>query len=204
MPPLILASTSPQRKKILEIYSINYISIAPQCDETLMDESAVIAAQRIAVKKCEDVLHSDPSHRKLWILSADTLISLGNDIIGKPADKAEAERILRRLSGVTHRVITGTSVYVPTVREIQTGYEETEVQFNLLSESEIQWYLNTNEWKGAAGGYRIQDRGEYLVSSINGSYGNVVGLPIHAICAIVAPYISDACPLCNLPGFYNT
>jgi septum formation protein len=118
-------------------------------------------------------------------LAADTVVALGNRIIGKPADRAEAGRILRALSGRTHRVVTALALFNPHDRSVAVETAMTKVVFSALTEEEIQWYLCSDEWKGAAGGYRIQKKGSVLVKRIEGSCSNVVGLPIQTFYGMV-------------------
>ena len=101
-------------------------------------------------------------------------------VIGKPAGIEEAERFLRMLSGRVHRVHTGLALYAGRERPMEVEAVSTEVRFRALDEAEIQSYLESGEWAGAAGGYRIQERGAFLVEWIRGSWSNVVGLPLEA------------------------
>jgi septum formation protein len=110
------------------------------------------------------------------VLGADTDVALDGDILGKPADEAQALAFLERLSGRTHHVVGGIAV----VRggTLTTGVEVTEVEFAALDRSTVEWYVRSREWEGRAGGYAIQGRGATLIAGIRGDYLNVVGLPL--------------------------
>ncbi|MBI9100080.1 MAG: Maf family protein [Spirochaetaceae bacterium] len=113
-----------------------------------------------------------------WAVAADTFIYFEKTTIGKPADRSEAYRELKRFSGQTHQVYSGITLYSAQRDVIVSDVEVTDVTFRELTENEIQWYLRTEEWKGVAGSYRIQEKGECLIKGINGSYSSVMGLPI--------------------------
>lgn len=113
-----------------------------------------------------------------WAVAADTFIYFEGETIGKPENREDAYRELSRFSGRTHQVYSGITLYSRNSDRIITDVEITDVSFRNLSESELQWYLNTEEWKGVAGSYRIQGKGECLIRGINGSYSSVMGLPI--------------------------
>ena len=110
------------------------------------------------------------------VLGADTDVALDGDILGKPADEAQALAFLERLSGRTHQVVGGIAV----VRdgEVSTAVEVTEVDFAPLDRTTLEWYVRSREWEGRAGGYAIQGRGATLIAGIRGDYLNVVGLPL--------------------------
>jgi septum formation protein len=150
-------------------------------------------AVRLAEKKLTSLLANlDPNLRDTWKLAADTFI-LGpaftgapgaGPFWGKPRDREEAGAMLRLLSGRTHRVITGLALADPQGR-IYTGAETTRVHFAPLPKPSLEAYLDTGEWEGAAGAYRIQGRGETLVQWIKGSYTNVMGLPLYRLYAML-------------------
>jgi septum formation protein len=113
------------------------------------------------------------------VLGVDTEVVLGSELLGKPADQADAEAFLRRLSGREHEVMSGIAL-LEGGRE-QSDVSVTKVRFRALSEREIAWYLAAGEWRERAGGYAIQGRGAALVEAIEGDYWNVVGLPLPAL-----------------------
>jgi septum formation protein len=114
--------------------------------------------------------HAEP------ILGVDTIVALGDDVYGKPADRDQAAATLRALGGRSHRVLSGVCVIEQGLA--RTAAAVTTVHFRSLSEQTLGWYLDTDEWRGRAGGYAIQGRGAALVDSIEGDYLNVVGLPV--------------------------
>ena len=113
------------------------------------------------------------------ILSADTVVCIDEKILGKPKDRADAENMLRSLSGRGHFVYTGFCI--ADGEKICSGFERTDVYFKKLSENQLSWYLDNEEWKDKAGAYGIQGKGALLVEKINGDYFNVVGLPVSRI-----------------------
>ncbi len=146
------------------------------------------AVRVIAERKAEAARRTESSDRFDWILAADTVILDRAELIGKPADADEAAGLLRRFSGGTHRVLTGVALFVRSVGVLVSECTGTDVRFAPLSEEEVRWYVATGEWIGAAGGYRIQERGSCLVEEIRGSYSNVMGLPIRTIYGMVRTY----------------
>jgi septum formation protein len=110
------------------------------------------------------------------VLACDTLVTLDGAVYGKPADRADAARMLRALGGRTHEVVSGIAVLVGEQR--RSAHARTEVSFRELDERLLEWYLERGEWRGRAGGYAIQGAGAALVRSLRGDYENVVGLPL--------------------------
>jgi septum formation protein len=171
--PLILASSSPQRAAILEQIGIPFEAV-PSGVEEIVAGDARDAARENARRKARAVAESHPGRR---VLGADTVVVLGGDILGKPADAAEAESHLRRLSGRTHAVL-GALCMVGGLGGEHEALASTDVSFRELSASDIAEYVATNEWADKAGGYAIQGRGAGLVRSVTGDYFTVVGLPV--------------------------
>ena len=126
------------------------------------------------------------------VLGADTDVALDGEILGKPADEAQAQAFLERLSGRTHEVVGGIAV----VRDdrLTTSVEVTEVEFAALDPSTVEWYVRSREWEGRAGGYAIQGRGAALITGIRGDYLNVVGLPLARLLAL-HPDLHPATPI---------
>ena len=177
MKKFILASGSPRRKEILSREGYSF-EIVPSDKEDAFDKtcSAKKFSVRCAISKATDVYSR--SDKQAVVLGADTVVSIGGEILGKAADRAEAEQMLRKLSGKKHVVTTGYAVLTENFSE--TGSVDTEVEFNELSDETINAYLDSGLWKGKAGSYGIQD-GFPLVKSFIGDRDNVVGLPISAI-----------------------
>lgn len=177
MKKLILASASPRRKQILLDAGYEFDIITSdkegEIDKITPPDKFAI---RCAINKGEDVFSKLDGD--FVVLSADTVVAFDGKIYGKPTDKADAERMLRELSGNTHEVITGYAILSKNMR--QTGKVTTKVTFNSLTEEILNAYLDSNLWQGKAGAYGIQD-GFPLVEKFEGDYYNVVGLPIKEI-----------------------
>lgn len=145
-------------------------------------ESADAYAQRIARDKALAVA---PRHPSRIVLAADTTVVLDGQIYGKPADRADAARMLRALSGRSHEVLTAVAVAHPAVdgrpREIAEHLERTTVTFDSMTPAEIDWYVASGEADGKAGAYAIQGLAARFIPRIEGSYSNVVGLPVAAV-----------------------
>ena len=199
---VVLASRSPQRETLLKQIGIHPVIVPADIEERIDMANVPASLKRLARQKAETALvkisaGGEIKRRKnvegFWIIGADTVILLDNDILGKPQDREDAKRILGLLSGRAHRVLTG--VFAGRAkRDNNGGYAldeqitrlaETEVLFDSLSEKKTAWYLSTGEWREAAGGYRIQGRGACLVAGIKGSFSNVVGLPLEQIYGIL-------------------
>jgi septum formation protein len=172
-PPLLLASTSPQRKAILEQLQIPFDVVAPNYDEATPEgadpvqfvrEHARGKAQSVA-----DIAEDRP------VVGVDTAVALNGRIFGKPEQAGEAEQMLEELSGKTHVVVSGLCLLTPGWEDVE--HEATQVAFRELAPRELGLYVATGEWEGRAGGYAIQGRGAALVRRIEGDYLNVVGLP---------------------------
>ncbi len=175
-PALILASNSPRRRYLLEQAGLKF-SIVP----SEFNESSVILSspesyvKRLAEAKAMDISHKYPDS---WIIGADTIVFIDNRILGKPVSRADARRMLSRLSGKTHQVHTGYCICCQAQDRLFSETVTTDVSFKRLSEKEIDWYIDSGEPFDKAGAYAIQGIGTFLVKRINGSYTNVVGLPV--------------------------
>ncbi len=178
MEKLILASASPRRIELLKQMGLTFTTAPQDADETFTGKSAAEEAVIIAARKVDSYIRSSSFSSEQWILGADTFVVLGDRFIGKPVNRAGAEEMLQSLQGQTHTVITGLALKAPS-KEIQTEICETEVTFSPMSEAEIDWYLDQNEWQGVAASYRIQEKGACFIASVKGSYSNVMGLPIN-------------------------
>lgn len=179
MEPIILASKSPQRQDILKRLNIPFVCIPSETDETfdpsLPPEKAV---EQIALRKAEAVLRSPLKINTPWIIAADTLIFSHGTPMGKPADVEQARSMLQSYSGAPHKVITAICCYDEKLHRLSTRISSSNVCFKALSDVEIEWYLSTGEWQGAAGAYRIQGIAACFITKIEGSYSGIVGLPI--------------------------
>lgn len=172
---LVLASASPRRVALLREAGVAFEQRPAHIDETRAPgERAEEYVVRLAEAKA----------RAAWIegtrsLGADTVVVLGERVLGKPASAAEARRMLEDLSGREHRVLTGTALFDGATCHSQ--WEQTVVRFRVLSEAEITSYLDTGEPFDKAGAYGIQGRAGRFVEAVHGSYSNVVGLPLEAV-----------------------
>ena len=180
MEPIILASSSPRRQEILKMLKIPFRVIIPNIDETL---TTAIELEQIpellAREKVTAVIHAQPAGQEIpWVLGADTLILFEDKILGKPQTHEMAVEYLQKLQGKTHTVITSIVLYNGHTHETSTRTCKTKVTFANMTDQEIEWYAETGEWHGAAGGYRIQSLASCFIQKIEGSYSGAVGLPI--------------------------
>jgi septum formation protein len=178
MEPLILASSSPRRAAMLTLLNIPFQVVVPDCDETLPENMPVEdAAVYLASKKARSVIQKAPPGAK-WILGADTVIALEKKLYGKPKDKNEAALFLRDFSGKTQTVYSALALYNGYTQVLDTRLSKTEVSFISLLKKDIAWYLATDEWQNAAGGYRLQGKGACFISRVSGSPSGVIGLSL--------------------------
>ena len=174
-PDLILASTSPRRKALLEQIGVRHVVCPVAIDETpYSDEIARVYVQRMAAGKAMGVHIPELEH--VPVLAADTAVILDGNILGKPRDYDEARTMLHALSGCRHQVMT--AIMLRTQDGRHQALSCTEITFNRLATKEIEAYCRTDEPYDKAGGYGIQGMGAAFVSSISGSYSGVVGLPL--------------------------
>lgn len=185
-PPLLLASTSPQRKAILEQLHIPFDVVAPKYDEeTRTDADPLTVVREHARGKARsvaDIAEDRP------VVGVDTAVVLEGRIFGKPTHPSAAEQMLEELSGKTHVVVSGLCLLTPGWEDVE--HEATQVAFRDLAPRELGTYIATGEWEGRAGGYAIQGRGAALVQSIEGDYLNVVGLPAALLVRLLAERFS--------------
>ena len=184
-PHLVLASASPRRRELLDNLGVPLTVLPSGADESLPPHLAVTAAiEAVALRKAEDVAgRVAPTDR---VLAADTAGVIGDRVLGKPVDRADAEAMLHCLSGRTHQVITAVAFLGPETKKVFSV--STDVLFRPLTTAQITWYASLEEPHDKAGAYAIQGQGAFLVESISGSYTNVVGLPV----AEVAELLEDA------------
>ena len=174
---LVLASASPRRSELLRNAGIAFAVHPPQVDETRRkQESPIKYAQRVARDKARAVSKQDPD---AIVLGADTIVVVGREILGKPRDRADAARMLRRLSGRAHKVITAVALTGSNPQKFEdVRAESTKVFFNRLSAADIRDYVASGEPMDKAGAYAIQGRASRWIPKIVGDYCNVVGLPV--------------------------
>jgi septum formation protein len=172
--PLVLASTSPQRRAILTQLRIPFRVVEPD-----FDEAPGTSPLERAVGKARSV-----DGRDLPVLGVDTEVLLDGELLGKPADATEAEAMLESLSGRTHEVVSG--LCLRTIAWEEAHEETTLVTFRALTPRDLARYVDDGEWEGRAGAYAIQGRGASLVERIEGDFLNVVGLPAALLVRVLA------------------
>jgi len=185
METIILASASNRRQEILQQMGVPYRIISRPVDETIENGADPRTAAVDLARKKVDAVVRDFRSAPAWILGADTVVTLDGRIYGKPADAEEARVFLQELAGETHSVVTGIALRNARTGMIASHFDETQVVFSPLTEEEIAWYVETNEWQGVAGGYRIQGRAACFIERIHGSYSTVMGLPIRTLYSIL-------------------
>ena len=175
-PLLILASKSPRRRYLLEQAGINFLAIPSSIDEAKIPLCSPETYVRILSEaKADDISKKYPEK---WVIGADTIVLKNKDILGKPGSTDDARTMLKQLSGQTHQVLTGYAICCKAKNRMFSETVRTDVLFKHLTHEEIEWYIHTKEPFDKAGSYAIQGLGTFLVKSINGSYTNVVGLPV--------------------------
>jgi len=173
---LILASKSPRRRYLLEQAGLEFSVIPSNLDEDSIPLSSPESyVRRLAEAKAKDISQRYPDR---WVIGADTIVFIDNTMLGKPGSQLEARRMLRRLSGKTHQVFTGYCICCEASGRLFSETIKTDVCFKELTESQIDWYINSGEPFDKAGAYAIQGIGTFLVKRIHGSYTNVIGLPV--------------------------
>jgi septum formation protein len=189
-PPLVLASTSPQRRAILEQLGIPFSVVPPVYKEHDPPDADPVALVREHARGKALSVGDAASDRP--VLGVDTAVVLDGRLYGKPGDLGEAEAMLEALSGRVHVVVSGLCLVTPGWEEVV--HEETKVAFRPVTARDLAWYLATHEWEGRAGAYAIQGRGAALVERVEGDYLNVVGLPASCLVRLLAE---------RFPGLYG-
>ena len=179
-PELVLASSSPNRRGLLEAGGSKVSVFSPDIDEERVGMDPVSAMLSIAEAKLQAYLDSSSFNPNLPAIAADTLVMIDNNLIGKPSSRENAKEILKTLSGRVQKVYTATGLYLPECKS-EVFIDSADVVFKTLSDERIEEYLDTEEWIGAAGGYRLQKTGYLLVDRIDGDWTTVVGLPVQML-----------------------
>jgi len=175
---IVLASASPRRRHLLEMLGIAHEVVPSDVDETRLDgEVPEAMAVRLASAKARAVLAERPGH---LVLAADTVVVIDDQVLGKPADPADAERMLATLSGRSHRVVTAVALALPE-GEVLERYDVTTVWFRELSSELISAYVATGEPLDKAGSYGVQGVGAVLVERVDGDFFSVMGLPLRLV-----------------------
>jgi septum formation protein len=183
---VILASKSPRRKELLNQAGITCRVIPSRVDENQTAPMAPVDYVRtLAEAKAAEISDANP---ECWVIGADTIVLIDHTILGKPASADDARSMLQRLSGRMHQVLTGYCIR-HTLKQLSfCDTVTTDVYFKPLAQREIDWYIRTGEPFDKAGAYAIQGVGAFLVKRINGSYTNVVGLPV---CEVMEIFIRE-------------
>ena len=172
----ILASASPRRRELMASIGLDFDVIPSNIPEQRqLGEAPEEYVARLSREKSEAIATAHPDR---WVVAADTTVLLGEHLLEKPADKADAARMLSAIAGRTHTVYSGL-----TLRKASAGYSDTrvaesEVRMLPLTADDIEWYVNTGEPMDKAGAYAVQGIGSMFIDSVHGSYTNVVGLPL--------------------------
>jgi septum formation protein len=187
LPRVVLASGSPQRLALLRTLGLEPLVVPSGYEERLSaGEKPEEAVRRLAEGKAraciEQGAHGAADGPAL-LVAADTVIVIDGDILGKPRDREDALRMLRRLRACEHRVLTGLALALVPSGELDVSLAETRVRFRDLDDEEIHAYLSREDVLGAAGSYRIQGLGILLLDSVQGSWSNIAGLPLELFAA---------------------
>jgi septum formation protein len=181
-PPLLLASTSPQRRAILEQLGIPFDMVAPFYEEH--DPPGADAHELVQLHARGKARSVSREAGDRPVLGVDTAVALDGDVFGKPEGEGDAERMLEQLAGRTHLVVSGLCLLTPGWEHVEM--EVTRVTFRPLTPRDLAAYLATREWEGRAGAYAIQGVGASLVERVEGDYLNVVGLPAALLVRLLA------------------
>jgi len=185
-PTLFLASSSPRRRELMQQLALAFSQVSAPVDETpLQGEAADAYVERLARAKAAAGLAGVPPGWGL-VIAADTTVACGGEILGKPGTEAEAIAMWERLSGTTHEVLTG--LVVADHDRVEVAVVATTVFFRAIARAEMEAYWATGEPADKAGGYAIQGRGAIFIDRIEGSYSNVVGLPLAELGALLASF----------------
>jgi septum formation protein len=186
--PILLASQSPRRSALLAGAGIAFEAVCPRGDEPLtggvVDDPARFAEQ-VSLHKARSVADDYPDR---IILGADTVVALGNELFGKPADEPDARRILSALLGTTQQVITGVTLLHPASGRCLVRHAVTHVTMRRMTLAEFEAYITGGDWEGKAGAYGIQGEADRFIERCEGSYTNVVGLPVELVQAMLLEF----------------
>jgi septum formation protein len=189
MEPIILASESPRRRDFFRLMGLPFTCIPAMIDETQQEGlNPRQFAEDLAVKKALAVAGKTDEELGAaiqWVFGADTIVVFDGKIFGKPVDRADAGRMLHGFSGNRHEVITAMALCDRRTGKTDCRSVSSGVEFTPLTEAEIEWYLDTGEWQGAAGAYQMQGLGGCLIKQINGSPSCVAGLPLYDFYAML-------------------
>lgn len=179
MKQITLASASPRRRELLEQIGLHVKVVPSKILEKLNPRLKPVGqAKALSLQKAEEVARK---YTDAIIIGADTIVAINDEILGKPRDLREAKRMLRKLSGKTHTVITGFTIINTQKKKSITKAIETKVSMKSLSKKEINWYIKNEDLLDKAGAYAIQGKGSIFIEKIEGDYFNIVGLPLFSV-----------------------
>ncbi|MDR2071146.1 MAG: Maf family protein [Treponema sp.] len=180
MESIILASGSLRRQEYFRLMGLPFSIMPSQIDEDYTEGlSPREVTEELAIRKVNRIIENFYGRTPPWICGADTIVSVDGNIFGKPSSREDAWNMLSTLQGREHDVITTVALFNGREKFIDCRSVVSTVAFSSLSEVEIEWYLNTGEWQGVAGAYKIQGLAACFISRIKGSYSSIVGLPMH-------------------------
>jgi septum formation protein len=186
MEPIILASGSLRRQEYFRMMGLPFNIMPSRIDEAAQGNlSPREATEELAARKVNRIIEMLQGRTPPWICGADTVIALDGEIFGKPRERDDAERMLKALQGRDHEVITAVALFNGQDKTMDCRSVVSTVTFTPMSESEIDWYLNTGEWQGVSGAYKIQGLAACFIAQIRGSYSAIVGLPIREFYAML-------------------
>jgi septum formation protein len=186
MEPIILASGSLRRQEYFKLLGLPFNVMPSMLDETPKPgQSPGEFTKKMAVRKVKAIIEQLKGRIPHWICGADTVVSVDGAIFGKPKDRQDAKTMLEKLRGRDHEVATSVALFNGRTQKIDSRSVVSGVSFASLSDEEIEWYLDTGEWQGVAGSYKIQGLGSCFISSIKGSYSAIVGLPMREFYAML-------------------
>jgi len=181
MPELLLASTSPARRALMDALGLPYRAVSPDVEESVPEgTSPTQAVSMLAERKARAVADRFPD---ALVLGSDQLVEVEGHALGKPADRAQARAQLGRILGRPHRILTGVCLLGPGLRRLHV--EPTILRFHALSDEELEGYLDLEEWRGCAGSYRIEGAGMGLLAALEGDLTNVRGLPMIVVVSML-------------------
>lgn len=189
--PIILASQSPRRAELLRGAGIAFESVSPRYDEPHSHDwhmTPADFAEAASYFKARSVAADYPDR---LILGADTVVALDGEVFGKPIDREDARRILERLAGTVQEVITGVTLHEPSSGRRLIMHDVTRVTMRPMEEGELEAYLDSGQWAGKAGAYGIQDADDAFVECTEGSFSNVVGLPLELLERMMTHFVKQ-------------
>ena len=187
METIILASASPRRQEYFRLMGLPF-EVIPSPIEEILNEGLEprMAVEELAVQKVNSVRELCRDRAPLpWIAGADTIVLLDGVVYGKASDREDARYMLSKLQGQTHEVITAVALFCGRTGKLDCQSVVSKVSFAPMSPGEIDWYLDSGEWEGAAGSYQIQKLGSCFITAIQGSFSSIVGLPLREFYAML-------------------